>query len=138
MARAKKGGLIMERSSYEVEEFFILKSVGTSRLILFFMLPFTLFVGVITFFLFIVINIFSPNLKKIFKMFLFEFKSAVVKGLTGKFEVDSENITAGQFDKLIEGKAIEHPLYGKCKLVESQIQDFTTGKTKRVNFKKSA
>ena len=55
-----------------------------------------------------------------------------MKGLTGKFEVDQSDITPDQYEHLVKGDTINHPLYGKCRLIESQVQDFVSGKTNRV------
>jgi len=128
----------MLKSSYESEEIFILKTAGPSRLVLFFMLPLTLMVDCLAFFFYFITNLFSPNLKKIIKCFLVEIKSSVLKAVTGRFEVDQSNITSEQYEKLVNGETIEHPLYGKCHLIESQVQNFISGKTKRVKNKKSA
>jgi hypothetical protein len=119
-------------SSYEAEEIFVLKAVGPSRILLFFMLPVTLFVDFLVFSFYFLTNLFSPNLKKIIHWFFFEIKSSLKKGLTGKFEIDQNNITPNQYEKLVSGKIIVHPLYGKCRLIESQVQNFVTGKNDRV------
>ncbi len=127
----------MEESSYEISEFYVMKALGKTRLLLVLMLPFSLFVNLLSFTFYSIFRIFNQisrpkvffrEFLKFFPGFFNEIIITTKRGFTGIFEIDAADINPSQMEKLKNGKPILHPLFGNSILVEIEVLNKMKGK----------
>lgn len=134
----------MEESSYEISEFYVMKAQGMTRFLLILMLPFSLFVNLLSFTFYSLFRIFSQisrpkvffrEFLKFFPGFLSTIIVTTKRAVTGVFEIDAADLNPSQIEKLKNGKSILHPLFGNSILVEIEELNKLKGKIVHIRAK---
>lgn len=127
----------MEHSSYEVSEFYVMKTSGKMRILLILMLPFSLSINILSYTFFALFRIFSliarpkacfREIIKFFPGLLSVIITTTKRAFTGIFEIEAENIKPSEMEKLKNGKPILHPLFGSSFLIEIEVLNRMKGK----------
>jgi hypothetical protein len=127
----------MEESSYEISEFYVMKALGKTRVILILMLPFSLSINLLSYTFYSFFRVFGQILRprscfrEILKFFPGIINETIItfrRAFTGVFEIDAADISPAELEKLKKGQPILHPLFGSSILVEIEILNKLKGK----------
>jgi len=134
----------MEDSSYEISEFYVMKALGKTRVILVLLLPFSLSINLLSFTFYSLFRIFGQisRPKACFREFIKFFPGIINetiitfrRAFTGIFEIDAADINPSEMEKLKKGESILHPLFGNSILVEIEVLNKHKGKIVHIRAK---